>query len=120
MQICPNCGAENVADAVQCVACQQPLMAPVGAVQGPAAGAAAYPGAPESSLYGAKGYQLGPQLDQQRAAPRLRPGDQLGHDRYRIKRIVALGGMGAVYEADAPAPSKRCSTPSPRIKIASR
>jgi serine/threonine protein kinase len=100
MQRCLNCGAENSADAELCVACEQPLKTPVAAVQGPALGAAAYPGAPEASLYGAKSYDMVPQLEQQRITPRLHPGDQLGHDRYRIKRIVALGGMGAVYEAE--------------------
>jgi serine/threonine protein kinase len=103
MQKCSSCGALNSEDAVQCVACGQPLATnhaePVG-VLGPAAGAAAYPGAPEATFYGAKGYQLGSQLEQQRVAPRLHPGETLGHDRYRIRRVVALGGMGAVYEAE--------------------
>jgi serine/threonine protein kinase len=99
----------NPDDAVLCVACQQPLKVSVAATQqpqqavqvmGPAAGAAAYPGAPESTYYGAKGYNLGSQLEQQRVIPHLSPGDMIGHDRYRIRRIIALGGMGAVYEAE--------------------
>ncbi len=70
------------------------------AVQGPPVGAAAYPGAPEAAQYGAQSYQLANQMERQRAAPRLSPGATIGHDRYTIRRIVALGGMGAVYEAD--------------------
>jgi serine/threonine protein kinase len=99
MQKCSSCGAPNPDDAVECVSCRFPLATTV-AVQGPAVGAAAYPGAPEADLYGAKGYQLSNQIDQQRSTPRLQPGDTLGHDRYRIVRIVALGGMGAVYKAE--------------------
>jgi serine/threonine protein kinase len=98
MRMCPSCGAANDEDAVLCVACQRELVVP--AVQGPPAGAAAYPGAPEAAQYGAQGYQLATQMEQQRAAPRLSPGANIGHDRYRIRRIVALGGMGAVYEAE--------------------
>ena len=98
MRTCSSCGTANADDAVRCIACQRELV--VGAVQGPAAGAAAYPGAPEAMQYGAQGYQLATQLEQQRAAPRLTPGADIGHNRYRIRRIVALGGMGAVYEAE--------------------
>ena len=113
MQQCSTCGVINPDDAVRCSSCQQPLKVSVAVpdgqlplvgnaigVQGPAAGAAAYPGAPESSFYGAKAYQLGSQVEQQQVAPRLAPGDLLGHERYRIRRIVALGGMGAIYEAE--------------------
>lgn len=99
MRMCPSCGKANAEDAAQCIQCHQPLDAPV-SVLGPAVGNAAYPGAPEASMYGAKEYQLANRIEQQRAVPRLSPGSQLGHDRYRIRRIVALGGMGAVYEAE--------------------
>jgi len=99
MQTCLVCGTQNAADAVQCSNCQQPLPA-ADSVDGPLAGAAAYPGAPEAEQYGAQGYQLATQLEHQRSAPRLTPGTVIGHDRYRIRKIVALGGMGAVYEAD--------------------
>ncbi len=99
MQQCVSCGAENADDAAQCAKCGQPMHA-LAPVQGPSAGAAAYPGAPESSYYGARGYQLGSQMEQQRIAPRLSPGATIGRDRYRIRRVVALGGMGAVYQAE--------------------
>ena len=98
MQMCPACQAPNIDDAALCVNCRQPLAVPV-AVQGPAVGAAGYPGAPEADLYGAQEYQLVNQLEQNRMAPRLTPGMVLGKGRYRIVRVIALGGMGAVYEA---------------------
>jgi serine/threonine protein kinase len=69
-------------------------------VPGPLPGAAAYPGAPEANQYGAKDYRLSNQIEAQRTKPTLRPGDTIGHDRYQIKRVVALGGMGAVYKAE--------------------
>lgn len=99
MLTCPACHVPNADDAVLCANCQQPLAIPV-AVQGPAVGAAGYPGAPEASYYHAREYQLANQLEQTRAAPRLPPGTFIGKGRYRVVRVVALGGMGAVYEAD--------------------
>jgi len=112
MRICSSCGTVNADNATRCAVCQQPLTispdtnlvqgddpAQASTVPGPAAGEAAYPGAPEALQYGAQGYQLVSQLEQQHVAPRLVPGATIGHNRYFIERIVALGGMGAVYAA---------------------
>lgn len=99
MQTCPACSVVNADEAAQCSNCHQ-LLGRQLAVLGPEAGSAAYPGAPEASYYNAREYQLSNQLDQNRAAPRLNPGATIGHQRYRIMRVVALGGMGAIYEAE--------------------
>jgi serine/threonine protein kinase len=83
----------------ECTSCHQPLNSLI-AVQGPAVGDAAYPGAPEAMQYGAQSYQLASQLEHQRPVPHLSTGSTIGHQRYTIRRIVALGGMGAIYEAE--------------------
>ncbi len=97
MRVCPVCQTVNTDEAVRCVNCQNPLAIPV-AVIGPAVGAAGYPGAPEAKNYGAPEYELGTQIEQTHAAPRLTPGTMIGKNRYQIVRVVALGGMGAVYQ----------------------
>jgi serine/threonine protein kinase len=132
MRICPSCSTENADDVTVCSRCHYNLTLVTDTAQsitpedmlqasfkGPAVGEAAYPGAPEALQYGAHGYQLAAEIEQQQAptqpqpqqhvAPRLMPGETIGFNRYRIERIVALGGMGAVYAAMDQHLQRRCA-----------
>lgn len=108
MITCSACGTRNSEDAVVCATCQTSLH--LGALVGtPVAHdehhsdsmreeiadmPTVQPGI--NNVLGTNGQHF---TDPLRVAPRLVPGMSIGHDRYLVERIIALGGMGAIYAA---------------------